>query len=91
MGAVQIASFRYQMQMGGGVDLWRPTGRVFGHPGFGPGEHCWPSTPISLDEQKLTFITRSGREYQILSFEGDSRAILEQLKLDISHGGFEAH
>lgn len=86
---VEIHKFRYMVEMGCGLDAWRPTGQVYGHPNVPDGNQIYTSTPVSLDEENLRFKTASGREYQIITFDDDQKKILDQIKTDIKNQGTE--
>lgn len=86
---VQIYNFRYLVEMGCGLDTWRPYGNVYNHPNIDPGGPVYTSTPVSLDEENLRFKTASGRAYQIMSFGDDQTKVLDQIKKDIANGGTE--
>lgn len=85
----QIQDFRYVVEMGCGLDMWRPCGHVLNHPNFPDGHFVYTSTPVELDEQNLKFTTASGRVYQIVSFSDDQTKVLDQIKKDIANKGSE--
>lgn len=91
MNVVEIYNLAYHMDMCCRGDVWRYQGEVVGHPKFPDGKRCYPSAPISLNEEDLTFETKSGRHYKIMSFDGCEKKIIEQMKADIANGGFEVH
>jgi hypothetical protein len=78
------------MELGSGRDTWRLKGYCPNHPRLEPGE-LMPSTPVSFDEENETFTTLSGSTYKIVSYDGKKEEVIEQIKKDISNGGYEKH
>lgn len=86
---IELHNVRYLVEMGCGIDYWRLSGEAYGHPQYRDGERIWPSTPVSFDEEQLTFQSASGKSYQLCSFEVPKEKVIEQLKKDIKKGGYE--
>lgn len=76
---------RYEMQLGGGYDVWR----IFGTDHR--GERICPSTPVAYDEQSRVIETSSGSKYRIETFKGTEREFTKQILKDIEHRGYERH
>lgn len=87
----KIHNARYQMELRGGGDVWRIAGEAEGHPDVSLGNTVFPSTPTFFDEINDTFVTASGREYHIVSYQWKKEEFVKQILKDIKNQGFEVH
>ena len=81
----------YSMFLRGGGDIWSVSGNVHNHPSFKQGEFIYPSCPVKFDSTTDTFITKSGKEYHIMSYRDSKEKFVEQVVKDIKNGGYEIH
>lgn len=86
---IEIYDFCYRPYFGDYGNIWRPGGYVFNHPRFPPNHFVLPSLPVSFNEEDLTFDTRSGSHYHIMSFEGDKEECLVHLRENLTQHNFE--
>ncbi|MCK9458527.1 MAG: hypothetical protein M0R80_02660 [Proteobacteria bacterium] len=87
---VILENAKYEMELGCGMDVWRLSGQVYGHPNFEDGKSVFVSTPKVFDEETNELTTSSGRQYVIQSYVNRTK-VIEQIKQDIEKKGFEAH
>ncbi len=80
----------YAMNLGCGSDIWRLSGKVYGHPNFQDGSFVFVSTPTTFNEATNEMTTASGRQYVIQSYV-DRAKVIEQIKEDIANKGYELH
>lgn len=85
---IELHDATYMMQLGGGKDVWRLTGKVYNHPNFPPGHSVFPSVPKSFNEDILT--TLSGSQYRIVSYFNRER-VVKQINKDIANNGYELY
>lgn len=84
---VRIENWRYIMDMGCMLDIWRLYGQVYGHPGYRDGSFICPSTPVHLDEERMLITTASGRVYELGNCNGDVNEHLQYIRDDIANRG----
>jgi len=87
---VELYNAQYSMEMGCGYDVWRLGGQISGHPFIEEMKFGYISCPVSFDESTDELVTKSGRQYKIISYR-DRNKTIEQIKKDIANGGYEAH
>ncbi len=88
---VKLYNVRFQMELCVGGDIWRLHGNCENHPEFPDGHLISPSTPIDFNETFLTFRTSSGKQYQIISFDGKRSEIIREIRNCIKKEGYEIH
>lgn len=76
---------RYQMDIGGGFDVWRIHGTLE------DGQMRMTSSPIQYDRENAILTTHTGSRYKIQSFIGEAEKTIAQIEKDIAKGGYETY
>ena len=83
---IRLEDWHYKVDMGAGVDLWRLSGIVHGHPNYGSDKRVFVSTPVEFDEEKMQIKGKSGRIYQLGQCNGNVDIQKQYIRDDVKRG-----
>jgi hypothetical protein len=86
----QLFNVRFEIEFGGGFDVWRIFGNCPEHPTSRTGD-IMPSRPVEFNPETNVFKTISGSTYEIVNYSMNKEKFIEEINECISRGSYSTH